>query len=41
MYFNENSPYSCFNTIEKSLSLDSENMNTIYLKTFIEKHVKC
>lgn len=36
MYFYENSPIVALNTIEKSLSLDSENMNTIYLKTFIE-----
>lgn len=36
MYFYENSPIVALNTIEKSLSLDSENIDTIYLKTFIE-----
>lgn len=36
MYYNENSPIVALNTIEKSLSLNNENIDTIYLKTFIE-----
>lgn len=36
MYYNENSPIVALNTIQKSLSLNNENIDTIYLKTFIE-----
>lgn len=36
MYFYENAPIVALNTIEKSLYLDNENIDTIYLKTFIE-----
>lgn len=36
MYYEENSPTVALNTIQKSLLLDKENSDTIYLKTFIE-----
>lgn len=36
MYYEENSPIVALNTIQKSLSLDDKNADTIYLKTFIE-----
>lgn len=36
IYFKENSPKVALETIEKSLKLDDQNPETIYLKTFIE-----